>query len=102
MNIVYQQWTKGGTGITNFSMNEFDLYNEAVFRYGNKDIVVSTIPMPPLKPGQGGSLHNVGKGGDMSAFWFVFKCVKEGAYFPNKQDDPVKAYNRAMGIVGKR
>lgn len=72
-----------GSGLTNFSPEDFPLYEEAVRRHGNKDFIVSSTRMLGRgRDGPGGSLHYLGKfrceegNQALSEFWRTFYEVK--------------------------
>ena len=105
MTLIMKHWTEGGTGVTNFSPDKFDLYKESVRLYGDPSLIVCDQAYPPAPPSYGGSLHwlkhkNTTTGYvhfDLSAFWELFRDIelgiKIGSYNPS---DPIKAYDRAM------
>jgi len=77
--LINEHWTNGGTGVTNFGEEEFNLYLETVEEFGDPNIVVSqerfgwTWGVMP-----GGSLHHLTKKpGNLSEFWRFFDRIKE-------------------------
>jgi hypothetical protein len=72
-NIINSHWTKGGTGVTNFGVEERPLYEAAIKEYGKPYLVIHDEPMEGPALPDSLSLHNVrGKRGDLSDFWEIF------------------------------
>lgn len=67
-------WTDGGNAVTNFSIERFHIYREAIRRHGSEDLYIG-------KPTSRGSpewfaLRTRNPGADLSRFWLVFDQVK--------------------------
>jgi hypothetical protein len=43
--LIFQSWTEGGTGITNFSREQEPIYREAINEYGDLNLVISEQPI---------------------------------------------------------
>jgi len=80
--IDLKHWTDGGTGVTNFEENEMPLYEKAIKRFGDTELVVSDKPIEAKVPYKIllkmklCSFHNLKENHDLSDFWKVFKQVK--------------------------
>lgn len=79
-----EHWTEHGTGLTNFSSDQFGLYIEAVKRFGDPLFIVSERRMLGRgREGAGGSLHYLGKFRTeecwqvIREFWNTFRAVQE-------------------------
>lgn len=80
VNIKAEHFGCGGSGVTNFDVKQFPLYEEAVRRFGNPLLVVSQHPMPVHGRyyDSMGSLHWLGlQRRDLSDFWQIFEAVKK-------------------------
>lgn len=44
-NIISPNWTKGGTGLTNFPKEELEYYISVIKKYGDDNYVISRFPM---------------------------------------------------------
>lgn len=103
--VNWNQWTNGGTFITNFSVDKFSLYEQAVEIYakrsGDTQLFIAD-KCSPVGYSNGGSLHRKSRPSDLSAFWDIYHRLQKGESLDDsKQDDTTSAYDRAMGIVGK-
>lgn len=74
--IILAHWMEGGTGLTNFPIEQLAIYLETVKRFGSDDFVIVNDPLPPQVHGHGCSLHHLVRG-DCSQFWECFREVKE-------------------------
>ncbi len=77
--IVMTHWTDGGTGITNFGADKFDIYKEAIETYGDKYLVI--VPKPiGFSWSNCMSLHDTRDGRvDLGDFWDVFTELKKNS-----------------------
>lgn len=73
--VVMSHWTAGATGITNFEAKDEPLYDIAVARYGDDNLIVVRKGCPPCSEDY--SLHNVGPMRDLSDFWGIFRTVQQ-------------------------
>lgn len=83
-NLKSKHWMDGGTGLTNFSPEDFPRYMESVARFGGEKFVVSTERMIGRgEDSEGGSLHYRGDirseegKNEVHEFWAVFEQVTE-------------------------
>jgi hypothetical protein len=80
--LIFEHWTKGGTGVTNFQLDRMEVYIEAVQRYGDRNLVVSDTSFGKY-PNYGGSLHDLLKVENrpwprrLSDFWDLFAEVEK-------------------------
>jgi hypothetical protein len=78
--IILLNWTRGGTGLTNFQKEELPIYEAAVARFGNPDYVICSKALgneyfsSKELSDRCHSLHHLG-GGDSCPFWRVFEDV---------------------------
>lgn len=92
---------EGGTALTNFPDELLPIYLETVKRFGGDDFVVVNVPIPPLEPGQGCSLHHMVKG-DCSRFWELFREVKEEMTQTLKNKDAARLTKELLDRVMKK
>jgi len=84
-NIKSPHWLAGGTGITNFGLEQLSQYEETIRRSGDSGYVVSQHPLTDSRFNAGQSLHYIGAPyrQDHSDFWRLFSQVKG-------ERDPIK------------
>ena len=77
--IVNHHWSDGGTGITNFEADEWPVYLQAVKEYGDKDLILVSNPMPPMRNNGAGALHRMNRpfNSDLSAFWEIHRRIQK-------------------------
>ena len=93
---------EGGTALTNFPPEHLHIYLEAVKRYGGDDFVVVNNPIPPLSPGQGGSLHHMSDDRDASEFWNVFREVDEEMRITEKYKNSAQMTKALLNRIMKK
>jgi len=98
--IILAHWMEGGTALTNFPDEHLPIYLEAVKRFGSDDFVVVNVPIPPLEPGQGCSLHHMVQG-DCSRFWELFREVKEEMMQTEKHKEAARLTKEMLNRVMK-
>jgi len=76
--LCLENWTNGGTCVTNFRYDMLPVYERAVADYkGLFTLSISMTPMLPLKAGSGyGSLHCEEGYSDLSDFWYRFEEIR--------------------------
>lgn len=110
LKIPVVEWQWCPTFITNFDLYRLALLEEAIYRYGDPDLVVIDYPMLPMLIG--GSLHYLKKSArsapDLSSFWALVRVMAKNGWVPTmpmlpatvktvtKSVDPIKAYDKAM------
>lgn len=90
--MIAKHWTQGGTGITNFHVNERKFYSAVIEEYGDDNIFIG----PPLEPLHKSknilALHSTLH--DLSAFWTVFAKVRTSLKEKKKHQDCLRDMNR--------
>lgn len=81
---VNLHWTEGGTGVTNFSVEQRPIYELAIKLHGDKRLVICDEPMGRFcKTEDYASLHFIltkqDSSHDLSRFWSVFEVCKAAA-----------------------
>ena len=85
--ISNRHWTVGGTFVTNFSLDQREIYEEAIKRHADPLLVIEERPCPPCPQEYGHALHwrNNDVKWDLSPFWRVFDAVRAER---KSKDDP--------------
>lgn len=69
-------WTDGGNGVTNFNIEDLEIYTGSIELYEN-DILYIGEPMPPLYGSEKYlALRLKSDAGDLSGFWKIFNNIK--------------------------
>jgi hypothetical protein len=100
----------GGTFVTNFAHDKLTLYEVALMVYAgayyDDSLYLCNDVSRAAPAGYGCSLHVWPYRGDLSDFWSIYqKLDTSGSYKTKNQHDidtPQHAYNRAMGVIGKK